>query len=94
MIHFERSLFDLGMARNAERRSKSKESLLNAPPTLEELSLIHNFFTQTLDPKALSFKARVKPSPNSVWMEDAKLKTIDLCHPEKRNRCVCVVWRK
>ena len=82
----EQVLFDLGTRRNTERRSKSKESLLNTPPTPEELALIHTFFTRTLDPKALSFKARVRPSPDSVWMDEAKLKTIDLCHPEKRNR--------
>ena len=81
----ERALFDLGQHRNVSRKSKSKESLLKCPPTPEEQSLIHEFFVRTLDEKALSFQARVKPD-NSVWMEDTKLKTVDLCHPEKRNR--------
>ena len=33
----------------------------------------------------MSFKARIKP-PNSVWMEDSKLKNLIICQPENRNR--------
>ncbi|KAM6095900.1 acyl-coenzyme A thioesterase 9, mitochondrial isoform 3-T3 [Chlamydotis macqueenii] len=32
----------------------------------------------------LSFRSRKLP-PNSVWMEDAKLKGLQICHPQERN---------
>ncbi|KAJ7421882.1 Acyl-coenzyme A thioesterase 9, mitochondrial [Willisornis vidua] len=32
----------------------------------------------------VSFRSRKLP-PNSVWMEDAKLKGLQICHPEERN---------
>ncbi|CAB1349878.1 unnamed protein product [Coregonus sp. 'balchen'] len=32
----------------------------------------------------VSFRSRVLP-PNSVWMEDAKVKGLEICHPQERN---------
>ncbi|CAB1341026.1 unnamed protein product [Coregonus sp. 'balchen'] len=32
----------------------------------------------------MSFRSRVLP-PNSVWMEDAKVKGLEICHPQERN---------
>ena len=63
----------------------SQDSLFRVPPTSAELEIIHDFFIRTVDHKAMSFKARVKPQ-NSVWMEDAKLKNLIVCQPENRNR--------
>ncbi|RXM91349.1 Acyl-coenzyme A thioesterase 9, mitochondrial [Acipenser ruthenus] len=34
--------------------------------------------------RTVSFRSRVLP-PNSVWMEDAKLKGLEICHPQERN---------
>lgn len=33
--------------------------------------------------RTVSFRSRVLP-PNSVWMEDAKLKGLEICHPQVR----------
>ena len=63
----------------------SQDSLFKVPPQPEELSIIHDFFLNTIDHKAMSFKARVKPD-NSVWFEDAKLKNMIVCQPQNRNR--------
>ena len=63
----------------------SQDSLFRVPPNVAEQAIIHEFFIQTVDHKALSFKARVKPT-NSQWMEDAKLKNLIICQPENRNR--------
>lgn len=35
--------------------------------------------------RTVSFRSRVLP-PNSVWMEDAKLKGLEICHPQVRGR--------
>uniref|UniRef100_A0A673GG22 Acyl-CoA thioesterase 9, tandem duplicate 2 n=1 Tax=Sinocyclocheilus rhinocerous TaxID=307959 RepID=A0A673GG22_9TELE len=50
-------------------------------PAAEERTLIHNLFLNTLNTRFLS---RILPT-NSVWMEDAKLKGLEICHPEERN---------
>ena len=63
----------------------SQDSLFRVPPTVAEQQIIHEFFIRTVDHKAMSFKARIKPD-NSVWMEDAKLKNLIICQPENRNR--------
>ncbi|PKU46889.1 acyl-coenzyme a thioesterase mitochondrial isoform x3 [Limosa lapponica baueri] len=34
--------------------------------------------------RTVSFRSRKLP-PNSVWMEDAKLKGLQICHPQERN---------
>lgn len=31
--------------------------------------------------RTVSFRSRILP-PNSVWMEDAKLKGLQICHPQ------------
>lgn len=41
-------------------------------------------FLSTLDPKTISFRSRVLP-PNAVWMENSKLKSLEICHPQERN---------
>ncbi|OWJ99520.1 ACOT9 [Cervus elaphus hippelaphus] len=50
-------------------------------PTAEERTTIHEMFLSTLDPKTISFRSRVLP-PNAVWMENSKLKSLDICHPQ------------
>ncbi|NXW48993.1 ACOT9 thioesterase, partial [Nyctiprogne leucopyga] len=37
-----------------------------------------------LSQRTVSFRSRKLP-PNSVWMEDAKLKGLQICHPQERN---------
>ena len=79
----------------------SMDTLFKHIPHEGEQELIHDFFMKTVDHKAMSFKARIKPE-NSVWMEvemrdietllnttfcqDAKLKNLIICQPENRNR--------
>jgi len=81
----EQKLFQLGESNKIRRYQISQDSLFKVPPQPEELSIIHDFFLNTIDHKAMSFKARVKPD-NSVWFEDAKLKNMIVCQPQNRNR--------
>uniref|UniRef100_A0A8C5KBR6 HotDog ACOT-type domain-containing protein n=3 Tax=Jaculus jaculus TaxID=51337 RepID=A0A8C5KBR6_JACJA len=53
-------------------------------PSAEERNTIHDMFLSTLDPKTISFQSRVLPS-NAVWMENTKLKSLEICHPQERN---------
>eukprot|EP00096_Caligus_rogercresseyi_P015245 TRINITY_DN7698_c0_g1_i1.p1 TRINITY_DN7698_c0_g1~~TRINITY_DN7698_c0_g1_i1.p1 ORF type:complete len:424 (+),score=74.29 TRINITY_DN7698_c0_g1_i1:82-1353(+) len=81
----EKALFQQGANNKRARLNFIKEGLFDNPPKQEEGQIIHDMFVKTLDRSTLSFKSRIKP-PNSVWMEDAKLKTVRLCQPEHRNR--------
>lgn len=81
----EKELFDKGAQNKVRRSAMSQDSLFRVPPTVPEQQIIHDFFIRTVDHKAMSFKARIKPE-NSVWMEDAKLKNLIICQPENRNR--------
>ena len=45
----EKELFHLGAMRSEERKLISKKSLTTSPPTSEELSIIHGFFTKALE---------------------------------------------
>uniref|UniRef100_A0A6I8MXN3 Acyl-CoA thioesterase 9 n=1 Tax=Ornithorhynchus anatinus TaxID=9258 RepID=A0A6I8MXN3_ORNAN len=70
---------------NKKRRiAFSTASLLKMAPTAEERHLIHDMFLNTLDTRTVSFRSRILP-PNSVWMENAKLKGLEICHPQERN---------
>lgn len=44
-----------------QRKQMSKESLLKVAPNESERQLIHDMFLDTLDPRASTFKIRVKP---------------------------------
>lgn len=81
----EKELFKKGEENKKRRYKISQDSLFKVPPSLPEQEIIHDFFINTVDHKAMSFKARVKPE-NSVWFEDAKLKNLIICQPENRNR--------
>ncbi|KAH3804898.1 acyl-coenzyme A thioesterase 9, mitochondrial-like [Dreissena polymorpha] len=80
----EEALFKLGEETKAKRMLESQKTLLKTPPDENERLLIHNLFLETLDPKASTFKVRVKPE-RSVWMEDTLLKNLVICMPEQRN---------
>nr|XP_040572619.1 acyl-coenzyme A thioesterase 9, mitochondrial-like [Lepeophtheirus salmonis] len=81
----EKALFQQGANNKRARLNDKKEGLFDKAPKQEEGQLVHDMFVKTLDNSSLSFKSRVIP-PNSIWMEDAKLKTVKLCQPENRNR--------
>lgn len=81
----EKELFDKGENNKKRRFQISQDSLFKIPPKQDEQEIIHEFFINTVDHKAMSFKARIKPQ-NSVWFEDAKLKNLIICQPEHRNR--------
>ncbi|XP_052219220.1 acyl-coenzyme A thioesterase 9, mitochondrial-like [Dreissena polymorpha] len=80
----EEALFKLGEETKAQRMLESQKTLLKTPPDENERLLIHNLFLETLDPKASTFKVRVKPE-RSVWMEDTIVKKLVICFPEERN---------
>uniref|UniRef100_A0A671T0T1 Acyl-coenzyme A thioesterase 9, mitochondrial-like n=1 Tax=Sinocyclocheilus anshuiensis TaxID=1608454 RepID=A0A671T0T1_9TELE len=77
----EEAIFHQSEVNKTKRVELSTASLLKVAPTAEERTLIHNLFLNTLDTR---FRGRILP-PNSVWMEDAKLKGLEICHPEERN---------
>jgi len=81
----EEELFVKGDINKKSRFEISQDSLFKVPPAQDEQEIIHDFFINTVDHKAMSFKARIKPE-NSVWFEDAKLKNLIICQPEHRNR--------
>ncbi|XP_061661668.1 acyl-coenzyme A thioesterase 9, mitochondrial-like isoform X10 [Syngnathoides biaculeatus] len=80
----EEELFRQGEANKSRRVELSTSSLLKVAPTAEERNVVHALFLNTLDAKTVSFRGRVLP-PDSVWMEDAKVKGLEICHPQERN---------
>ncbi|KAM6953106.1 acyl-coenzyme A thioesterase 9, mitochondrial-like [Aplochiton taeniatus] len=80
----EERLFQEGEINKTRRVELSTASLLKVAPTDEERKVVHSLFLNTLDSKTVSFRSRVLP-PNSVWMEDAKVKGLEICHPQERN---------
>ncbi|XP_042561687.1 acyl-CoA thioesterase 9, tandem duplicate 1 isoform X2 [Clupea harengus] len=76
--------FQNGELNKTRRMELSKASLLKVAPTADERTLVHSLFLNTLDTKTVSFSSRVLP-PNSVWMENAKVKGLEICHPQERN---------
>ncbi|KAM4905280.1 acyl-coenzyme A thioesterase 9, mitochondrial isoform 6-T8 [Sylvia borin] len=80
----EEEIFKQGELNKLKRIEFSTASLLKMAPTAEERNIVHDIFLNTLDTRTVSFHSRKLP-PNSVWMEDAKLKGLQICHPEERN---------
>jgi acyl-coenzyme A thioesterase 9 len=80
----EEELFTQGELNKSRRIAFSTSSLLKVAPSSEERNIIHELFLSTLDPKTISFQSRILP-PKAVWMEDTKLKSLDICHPQERN---------
>ncbi|XP_041255733.1 acyl-coenzyme A thioesterase 9, mitochondrial isoform X5 [Onychostruthus taczanowskii] len=80
----EEEIFKQGELNKSKRIEFSTASLLKMAPTAEERNIVHDIFLNTLDTRTVSFRSRKLP-PNSVWMEDAKLKGLQICHPEERN---------
>lgn len=50
-------------------------------PTPEEQSLIYDTFLKTVDKNEPIIGNKMLP-PNCVWMDDTKIETNILCHPE------------
>lgn len=80
----EEEHFKQGELNRGRRFLFSSTSLLKVAPSAEERSTIHDMFLNTLDPQTMSFRSRILP-PNAVWMEDSKLKSLEICHPQERN---------
>ena len=80
----EQSIFMEGEKNREKRMVVSQQSLMRSPPNAEESTLIHDLYLQTLDPSCHSFQGRYKPS-NDVWMKDTSMKSLVICHPQKRN---------
>uniref|UniRef100_A0A8C5WPV5 Acyl-CoA thioesterase 9 n=1 Tax=Laticauda laticaudata TaxID=8630 RepID=A0A8C5WPV5_LATLA len=80
----EEKIFNEGEKNKIRRLESSRASLLKVAPTADERNIIHNIFLNTLDSRTVSFRSRVL-LPNSVWMQDTKLKGLEICHPQERN---------
>uniref|UniRef100_A0A8D0EDF0 Acyl-CoA thioesterase 9 n=1 Tax=Salvator merianae TaxID=96440 RepID=A0A8D0EDF0_SALMN len=80
----EKKIFKEGEMNKIRRIDSSRASLLKMAPTAEERNIVHNLFLNTLDTRTMSFRSRMLP-PNSVWMQDAALKGLEICHPQERN---------
>ncbi|XP_030058109.1 acyl-coenzyme A thioesterase 9, mitochondrial isoform X1 [Microcaecilia unicolor] len=80
----EENLFRQGEMNKTRRVDFSTVSLLKMAPTADERTVVHDMFLSTLDTRTVSFRSRVLPT-DSVWMEDAKLKGLEICHPQERN---------
>uniref|UniRef100_A0A2D4FYF1 HotDog ACOT-type domain-containing protein n=1 Tax=Micrurus corallinus TaxID=54390 RepID=A0A2D4FYF1_MICCO len=80
----EEKIFNEGEKNKIRRLESSRASLLKVAPTADERNIIHNMFLNTLDSRTVSFRSRVL-LPNSVWMQDTKLKGLEICHPQERN---------
>ncbi|XP_065560986.1 acyl-coenzyme A thioesterase 9, mitochondrial-like isoform X2 [Artemia franciscana] len=80
----EKECYLRGEENKKRRLLMERESLIKLPPSEDERQLIHKVFLKTIDPAAVSFKSRLLP-PNTVWMENAKLKNMFICHPQNRN---------
>lgn len=77
----EEELFRQGELNKGRRIAFSSASLLKMAPSAEERTTVHELFLTTLDPKTISFQSRILP-PNAVWMENSKLKSLEICHPQ------------
>ncbi|XP_055356668.1 acyl-coenzyme A thioesterase 9, mitochondrial-like [Paramacrobiotus metropolitanus] len=80
----EQALYDDAHASYTARKQWAEDSLFKLPPNQEESRIIHDQFLQTVDPRESVFTVRVKPA-NTVWMEEAVLKNVHICHPQNRN---------
>uniref|UniRef100_A0A5F8H2H5 Acyl-CoA thioesterase 9 n=1 Tax=Monodelphis domestica TaxID=13616 RepID=A0A5F8H2H5_MONDO len=80
----EEELFKQGELNKGRRIALTTASLLKMAPTAEERNAIHDMFLNTLDSRTVTFESQVL-RPDSKWMEDTILKSLHICHPEKRN---------
>ncbi|XP_005110850.1 acyl-coenzyme A thioesterase 9, mitochondrial [Aplysia californica] len=80
----ERQMFEKGELKKRSRQLASQTSLLKNPPTEDERLILHDIFLSTIDLSSGSFKTRIRPE-NTIWMDETKLKSLTVCHPEKRN---------
>ena len=76
----EKELFQIGHNNMLKRKQCAKDSLFRHPPSEHEKMLIHDFFIQTVDHSALSFKARIKPENRYVKLLVQNLTTTGVAH--------------
>ena len=81
----EKHLFKRGEGNIAVRAKKNEDSLFQQPPNQDENETMHKMFRETVNHKARCFAVRERPTENSKWMKDAKLKSVLLCEPKHRN---------
>jgi len=80
----ERKIFSDAELRKRERILKKDADILKTVPTLNESCEIHKSFLNTLDKQHATFSSRIK-TENSIWMENAKLKSCILAMPVHQN---------
>ncbi|CAK9297215.1 unnamed protein product [Gordionus sp. m RMFG-2023] len=84
MTKDEEHLFGQGALNHALRRAAASRTLLKMAPSAEEREIMHQLFSETIDPLAGTFKHRFLPH-RSRWMHDTLVKTVIICHPQERN---------
>ncbi|KAJ3018527.1 UNVERIFIED_CONTAM: hypothetical protein HDU68_011117 [Siphonaria sp. JEL0065] len=88
----ERSLFRQGAEHKARKQVENQTSLSLRPPSVEEMTLVHNLYkeysaykTSTgIDDTSINAPPVEKPA-NVVWMKDTNLQQINLTFPQDRN---------
>lgn len=69
MLHFvEKLLITVTLSSFEPERSQEIRRMFSSPPSAVTF-------------RTVSFRSRILPH-NSVWMEDAKLKGLEICHPQ------------
>ncbi|XP_037088667.1 acyl-coenzyme A thioesterase 9, mitochondrial-like isoform X2 [Pollicipes pollicipes] len=71
-----------GNVNKLRRKQMSEQSLFKLPPTPSEVALIHQVFIDTVDHGTF----RQRRPDDALFMSEAKLKNLIICHPEHRNR--------
>ena len=77
----EQEIYNKSAKSRKEMKLSKQQSLFKTAPTAEERNIIHDLFLTTLDRTKSTFHNRVKP-PNTVWMEQTRLKNLIICHPQ------------
>lgn len=80
----EQKVYDLNKNLREEHHGRKSESLFVKPPTEDERKIMHDLFLKTVDPKSSSYRIGQKPR-GSVWMNETRIKSMHICHPQSRN---------
>ncbi|VVC42598.1 HotDog domain,Hotdog acyl-CoA thioesterase (ACOT)-type domain,Thioesterase domain [Cinara cedri] len=70
--------------KNEDRKKARQNAILEKIPTSEELSLMYGTILKTVDQNKPIIGNTVLPN-NCMWMNDTKMETNNVCHPEDRN---------
>ncbi|GAA5973757.1 hypothetical protein JCM11641_005119 [Rhodosporidiobolus odoratus] len=77
----EEEMWKLGKEMREGKKIRSSESLEKTPPSAEEAVMLHELFIQ----RAALFDRQAPTPPNIVFMNDTRLKSAQIMHPQERN---------